>query len=175
MTTAVIRPSRSSDLAGLSTLEQAADAVFAQVGLTVITDAPAPDPQTYAPAHEAGRLLVAVDPDDGAVGFVRLDLLDGDPHVEQVSVHPDHAGHGIGAALLTAAEELARNGGHHRITLTTYRDIPWNGPYYGPYYGRLGWTTIPDDACGPELTAARRTGHPDDRHLHVERGRPPSW
>jgi hypothetical protein len=25
------------------------------------------------------------------------------PHVEQVSVHPDHAGHGIGAALLAAA------------------------------------------------------------------------
>ncbi len=76
----------------------------------------------------------------------------GDPHVEQVSVHPDRAGHGIGAALLAAAEQLARARGHRRITLTTFRDVPWNGPYYA----RLGWSVVREADLTPALAAARR-------------------
>jgi len=79
-------------------------------------------------------------------------MLDGDPHVEQVSVHPDHAGHGIGASLLAAAEQLARTRGHCRITLTTFRDVPWNGPYYA----RLGWSVVREAELPPELAATRR-------------------
>jgi GNAT superfamily N-acetyltransferase len=79
-------------------------------------------------------------------------VLDGDLHVEQVSVHPDAAGHGIGAALLAAAEQLGRARGHRRMTLTTFRDVPWNGPYYA----RLGWSTLAAGDLPPELAAARQ-------------------
>jgi GNAT superfamily N-acetyltransferase len=96
--------------------------------------------------------LVAVDERDAALGFVRLEMLDGDPHVEQVSVHSDCAGRGIGAALLAAAEQLARARGHRRMTLTTFRDVPWNGPYYT----RLGWSTLRAADLPPELAATRQ-------------------
>jgi hypothetical protein len=38
------------------------------------------------------------------------------------------------------------------MTLTTFRDVPWNGPYYT----RLGWSALPAADLPPELAAARR-------------------
>ena len=147
----VVRPSRGSDLQVLSAVEKAADAAFADVGLALIADADAPDPTSYAASHRAGRLLVATS-EDVVLGFVRLEVVDGQAHVEQVSVHPDFSRRGVGAALLSAAERWAIDAGHRQMTLTTYQEVPWNGPWYS----RLGWTIVPDEACGPELAAVRR-------------------
>ena len=73
------------------------------------------------------------------------------PHVEQVSVDPAHAGQRIGAAPLLSAEAWAGARGFHSLTLTTYCDVPWNGPYYS----RLGWTVLEPFQHGPELRALR--------------------
>jgi hypothetical protein len=54
--------------------------------------------------------------------------------------------------LLAAGEQLARARGHCRMTLTTFRDVPWNGPYYA----RLGWSALPEAGLPPELAAARQ-------------------
>ena len=45
-------------------------------------------------------------------------------------MHPDHAGRGIGRALLEAGCDWAAARGYAEITLATYRDVPWNGPFY---------------------------------------------
>ena len=89
--------------------------------------------------------------DDRVVGFVRIGLLDGLAHVEQLSVHPAHAGRRIGAQLLNGAAEWALEHGGDRLMLTTFRDVPWNGPYYA----RLGWVVRPAGQLGPDLAAAR--------------------
>lgn len=148
----VIRLSGDADLGGLGAVEKAADAAFLDVGLALIADADVPAPSSYVACHRAGRLLVAISPEQTLVGFVRLEVVDGHAHVEQVSVHPDFSRRGVGAALLSAAERWALEAGHRRMTLTTYRDVPWNGPYYY----RLGWRAVPDETCGPELAAVRR-------------------
>jgi GNAT superfamily N-acetyltransferase len=148
----VIRAARESELPLISALEKSGDQLFRAAGLDRIADAPAPEPDAYRPALEDGRLLVAVDERDAPHGFIRLEMLDGGPHVEQVSVHPDYAGRGIGASLLAAAEQVARARGHRRMTLTTFRDVPWNGPYYT----RLGWSALPAADLPPELAAARQ-------------------
>lgn len=153
----LIRAARESELPRISALEKSGERQFRAAGMDRVADAPATDPDAYRPALDDGRLLVAADGQDVSVGFIRLEVLDGDPHVEQVSVHPDQAGHGIGASLLAAAEQLARARGHHRITMTTFRDVPWNGPYYA----RLGWRAVRDADLPPELAAARR----DERDL----------
>ncbi|MCR4525731.1 GNAT family N-acetyltransferase [Kocuria rhizophila] len=53
---------------------------------------------------------------------------DGSAHLEQVSVHPDHAGQRIGADLVDAVASWARDRGDERLTLTTFADVPWNAP-----------------------------------------------
>ena len=152
MANVVVRPSRDSDLEVLSPIEKAADSVFRAVGLALIADADAPDPTSYAASHRAGRLLVATSDEQVVLGFVRLEVVDGQAHVEQVSVHPDSSRQGVGAALLSAAERWAIGAGYRQMTLTTYREVPWNGPYYA----RLGWVAVPEEACGPELAAIRQ-------------------
>ena len=151
----VIRAARETELPLISGLEKSGEGLFRAAGMDHVADAPAPEPDAYRPALENGRLLVAVDERDAAIGFIRLEILDGDPHVEQVSVHPDHAGHGIGASLLAAADQLARARGHRRMTLTTFRDVPWNGPYYT----RLGWSALREADLPPELAAEIGRAH----------------
>ena len=148
----MIRAARPGELAQISALEKSGERLFRAAGMDRVADAPAPDPDGYRLALAAGRLLVAAGDHDGPVGFIRLEVLGGDLHVEQVSVHPEQAGRGIGAALLAVAEQLGRDRGHDRITMTTFRDVPWNGPYYA----RLGWSALPDADLTPELAAVRR-------------------
>jgi hypothetical protein len=38
------------------------------------------------------------------------------------------------------------------VTLTTFADVPWNGPYYA----RLGFEVVPDAEAGPGLLEVRR-------------------
>lgn len=64
---------------------------------------------------------------------------------------PPHGRHGHGRALVAHAEHWDRTTGAGRMTLTTYRDVPWNGPYYQ----RLGRRELTPDELGPQLEAVR--------------------
>jgi GNAT superfamily N-acetyltransferase len=100
-----------------------------------------------APAGErarAWRVLVVGRP---VAGFAVLEQVDGDVHLEQLSVHPSAMRRGIGAALLAAVVEHARAVGARRVTLLTYADVPWNAPWYA----RHGWRETDD--LGPGLRA----------------------
>lgn len=63
-------------------------------------------------------------------------------HLHQLAVHPDHGRQGLGTALLAAV--FARAAGR-AVTLTTFRNIPWNEPWYR----ERGFTEVVDP--GPEL------------------------
>lgn len=52
-------------------------------------------------------------------------------------------GQGIGRALLTTAADWARAGGLQALSLTTFRNVPWNAPFYASF-GFREWDT--DDA-----------------------------
>jgi predicted N-acetyltransferase YhbS len=45
-------------------------------------------------------------------------------------VDPEHARQGVGNRLLQAAVLAARQAGYERLTLITFRDVAWNGPFY---------------------------------------------
>ena len=85
------------------------------------------------------------------MAYLLLDVVDGAAHVEQVSVHPDHARQGIGRALIERAATWAYCHGLDALTLTTYIEAPWNGPYYE----RLGFSYL---AADEETIGA--AGHP---------------
>ncbi|TFB92285.1 GNAT family N-acetyltransferase [Cryobacterium sp. MDB2-10] len=76
------------------------------------------------------------------VAYLLLEQVDGAAHIEQVTVYPEHARQGIGAQLIVVADSWARVRGLPAVTLTTFRDVPWNAPYYE----RLGFRAfLPGD------------------------------
>jgi GNAT superfamily N-acetyltransferase len=104
-----------------------------------------------APYAARGCAFVATGSDDRPLGYLLLDVVDEAAHIEQVSVHPEHARQGVGRTLIARAVEWARERGFTALTLTTYVDVPWNGPYYQ----RLGFRYLTDQEETPELHALR--------------------
>jgi GNAT superfamily N-acetyltransferase len=117
-----VRPARPEELALLPAVEVASDTLFESLGI-----GPLPGPGT---PEELARSLVVLVVGDPPVGFARIDRLAGGAHLEQLVVHPDHGRRGLGRALVRAAWAWAAAAGYDELTLATYRDVPWNGPFY---------------------------------------------
>lgn len=147
----VIRAARTDDVDLLSAIERAAGAQFHDVGLpSIAEDEPFSVAELLLYVRD-GRAWVATDDRDRPVAYLLLDVVEGAAHIEQVSVHPDHARRGVGRALIDAADEWAGQHGLTALTLTTFADVPWNAPYYA----RLGFTIIADDSLTDGLRRIR--------------------
>ena len=96
-------------------------------------------------AHE--YVWVAVDPDDQPIAFAIVHLLDESVHLHELDVHPDYARQGLGRRLIATVADWARARGATALTLTTFDDVPWNGPYYA----RLGFRTLDLATLSPGL------------------------
>jgi predicted N-acetyltransferase YhbS len=128
------------------------------IGLMDALAADEPSPAEILAARIASSgLLVAVDA-DAPIAFVMFRPVEDGLYIEQLDVLPAFAGRRIGAALLDAVAERARSSGLKHLTLSTFRDVPWNAPYYR----RLGFVDIADDALTPGLL--------EIRHEHLARG-----
>ncbi|MDR7251172.1 GNAT superfamily N-acetyltransferase [Nocardioides sp. BE266] len=139
MTDHAVRPARARDLPLLAAIEDSGLPMFEEV-LGDLTGDPLASPAVSGRerAAEPGFILVAGDP---AVGFAHVRDLESHAHLDQISVHPDHARRGIGTALLEAAAERAALKGHGTLTLTTYADLAWNAPFYA----RHGFVEVSGD------------------------------
>lgn len=120
--------------------------------MAVVADGELPTIEQLLPAARDGRLLVTVDDDERSVAFVLNDWVDARAHLDQVSVDPAFAGRGLGRQLMAAAEQWGREQGSSAMTLTTFADVAWNGPYYR----RLGWRELAAAELRPDLAAIRR-------------------
>jgi ribosomal protein S18 acetylase RimI-like enzyme len=85
------------------------------------------------------------------VGYVLVDEVDGNAHVQEVSVRPDRQGQGVGRALLDRVRVWAIESGRSAISLTTFAEVPWNRPLYE----HLGFRVLAEEEIGPELRAVR--------------------
>jgi len=129
----VVRPATVDDVPGIQAVEVAAGERFRGIEdprIARCADAP---PYWTAGLERASieqRAWVAVDDGGSIIGFAVAWVVDGEGHLDELAVAPAHGRRGVGRALVdevvawTAAQELAS------ITLTTFRDVPWNGPYY---------------------------------------------
>lgn len=140
-----------NDILDLPRVQVSAGSLFREIGMAPVADGPEPLLEDFATAMASGDLLIAT-ASTGVVGFVRTKPLDGALHVEQISVAPSRQGCGIGSALMDAAERSAVERGFDRMTLTTFRDVPFNGPFYR----RLGWTVVEEPGLTRGLRAERQ-------------------
>lgn len=147
----LVRPAVAADLSLLQGIEAAADRMFDEVVDTTRWG----DPDSGEDrAAEPGFLLVVGEP---VVGFAHVLDLDGRAHLEQLAVLPRQVRRGLGTALVEGVCREAASRGYDRVTLRTFADVPWNGPFYA----RLGFAEIPDpDWMAPLLAAEARIGLP---------------
>jgi N-acetylglutamate synthase-like GNAT family acetyltransferase len=68
------------------------------------------------------------------VGFVALRILDGLEFVAKIAVRQQYQKLGIGSSLIKRAEaEVLSSQKTPSLTLTTFRDVPWNGKWYAKF------------------------------------------
>ncbi|WP_282604903.1 GNAT family N-acetyltransferase [Pelagibius sp. Alg239-R121] len=148
-----IRAARADEAEHLCEVEFLAGARFRSIGMAKISERSPSQPSVFTAAAQHQRLLVAdiMVKDqvlEEAVGFAAFGTLDGHPHLLELDVIPGYAGQRIGASLIDAVAKVAiqkRQGSW--LTLTTFRDVPWNAPYYR----RLGFKAVSPETLGPEL------------------------
>ncbi len=138
-----IRRVRDGDLAALRDIETAAGRIFADIGMHEIAEDEPPPLETLSRYQVDGHAWVAVDATDSPIAYLLVDPVDGNAHIEQVSVHPGSAGHGIGRSLIEHVAGWAVERGMPALTLTAFTEVPWNGPYYERCgFRRLGATEL---------------------------------
>jgi ribosomal protein S18 acetylase RimI-like enzyme len=156
-----IRVVREAELPLLQDIERAAGECFRAVGMPQIADDEPLPLDVLAGYYRAGRAWVATDATDTAAGYLITDVVDGNLHIEQVSVHPRCARRGVGRALIDHLAGHGRATGAPALTLTTFSDVPWNGPYYE----RCGFVALSDNdlTAGLRLIRQREAAHGLDR------------
>lgn len=130
-----LRLARASDAEAMPAIEHAAAVLF--------ESEPSVDPAStrtgadYARLIRKGHSLVAHVGDEMA-GFLVAQPFSRELHIWEMNVLPRFGRRGIGSGLVRAAMIDARNTGFKALTLTTFRDLPWNGPFYA----RLGFEEV---------------------------------
>ena len=118
---------------------------------------------------DSGTSWVAV-ADDQLLGFVCAERFGPDLHVHLVAVRREAQGRGLGTRLMQTVLDHAFDPGAARVTLTTFRDVPFNEPFYR----RLGFTLVApadlDARLRRTLAAEAAAGMPAERHAQGSDG-----
>jgi GNAT superfamily N-acetyltransferase len=146
-----IRPATEADLPVLREIERSAGRPFAELDMTFVAEDEPPSIEVLREFMADGRAWVSTDSDDHPVAYLLAEVVDGNAHLEQVSVHGDYAHRRIGRALLDHMIAWAREKGLPAVTLTTYTEVPWNGPYYE----RCGFRYLAEAELTPGLRTIR--------------------
>ena len=146
-----VRAARREDGPAQQAIERLAGEQFRVVGLDSVADDEPASFEELADYATDGRSWVAVDAEDRPIGYVVVDEVDGNAHVEQVSVQPDYQHSGVGRALLDRVRLWALETERPAITLTTFADVSWNRPLYE----HLGFRVLAEDEITPELRDLR--------------------
>lgn len=125
-----LRLARAEDAAEMPAIERAAAGLFAghsELGKI--------DPDSTWSERDLARLIrkghcLVAHVGASMAGFLAAEPLGGELHLWEVSVAPAFQQRGIGAGLVRACLIDAHNAGFNAVTLTSFRHLPWNGPFY---------------------------------------------
>ena len=145
-----VRPAHEGDISILPEIERSSSVLFRQwPGLEWIADDDVQSEEQHRRLIANGVAFVAEMKGHGVVAFLNGETTSDALHVWQIAVHREQQGRGIGRHLLAAAQHFATDHGINALTLTTFKQVPWNEPYYH----RLGFITLDRDEIGPWLQA----------------------
>ena len=148
-----IRVARPHEVPRLREIEDEAGTIFSGLGLIdEALDASFPL-DDLARLVGLGQVWVGCLEDDLPVGMVIASVRDGAVYVEEMDVLPAHGRRGLGARLLGRVCIWAEAQGHAAVTLSTFRDVPWNGPFYRKH----GFRDLQPAEWTPGMRAIRET------------------
>lgn len=104
-------------------------------------------PEEWAAAAREGLCWAADNEDRQTVGVVAARAIGADLFIVELAVTMAEQGRGSGGRLLDAVEAHARSKDLRAVTLTTFRDVPWNGPAYT----RRGYAPVAPEGMPPYL------------------------
>ncbi|MEO1476319.1 MAG: GNAT family N-acetyltransferase [Pseudomonadota bacterium] len=135
-----IRFAEQLDIPALIAADRAASELFRPTGLvpnmgTIPESVPT---DILSQAIEDGMVIVVAD-DQGPVGFAMNRIQDEVLYLDQISVDPSHGQRGLGRLLILHVFGLAEDHKLGAVVLSTFRDLPWNGPFYR----KMGFKEIP--------------------------------
>lgn len=143
-----LRNTTLNDIPTLQTLEAAAAQRFLTVPeLTILADSAVTNRQVHEQSivHELAWLVE--DASERVLGFCYAQQLADSLYLAEISAHPAAQGMGVGHMLVTHIRKIAAKHGLAGVTLTTYTDIPWNGPWYQ----RQGFTVLDSSLFSSEM------------------------
>ena len=144
-----VRPTRPGDVTALPAIERAAGQRFRDYPeLAWLAEGEVISVEQHLDYAERGLSWLAL-ANDQPVGFILAELHASSLFIVELSVHLDWQGKGIGRRLIACVADQARKRGLASLTLTTFRDVPWNAPFYA----RLGFEMI--TTLTPELREKR--------------------
>jgi GNAT superfamily N-acetyltransferase len=145
-----IRLAHRDDAQLLPDIERSAAQAFrALEALSWIVDSPPMPVERHRQVIALSTCWVAVDNQDLPQGFLSAERHGDDLHILELSVTHALQGQGLGRGLIEAAMAHARADGLRAVTLTTFRQVPWNAPFYA----RLGFEQLTEATLDQRLTA----------------------
>ena len=145
-----IRSGTVGDVRALQALQLRAGSLFRDAGMPEVADNPPSSDALFRESITADLLHVAARR-EVRIGFTLALATEPDCHLEQMSVDPAFGRQGIGAALVRHLVHLSRLRGFDRVTLSTFTNVSWNGPFYE----RLGFIYLPNAQLTPFLAEVR--------------------
>ena len=144
-----VRPTRPGDVASLPAIERAAGERFRESpDLAWLADGEVISAEQHLEYAERGLSWLAL-ANSQPVGFILAEAHPSSLFIVELSVDLDWQGKGIGRQLIACVADHARTLGLASLTLTTFRDVPWNAPFYA----KLGFEKM--KTLTPELRQKR--------------------
>ncbi|GAB2767029.1 GNAT family N-acetyltransferase [Nocardioides salsibiostraticola] len=155
-----VRHARAADLRRVAEIETAGLVLFEEHLGDLAGDVLAGSAPSGGTRLDMPGFLLVLGPVGEPTGFVHVVEIEGYAHLEQLSVRPEAMRRGRGTRLVRAAMAEAAALGFDRLSLCTYRDLPWNGPFYV----RLGFGEVHDPEPFQRRLRAQERAIGLDRH-----------
>ena len=144
-----LRNTTLKDIPVLQALEAVAAQRFLTISeLAILAHSEVTDSQVHQQSIAQELAWLVEDIRGGVLGFCYAQQLADSLYLAEISTHPDARGMGVGRMLVKHTRQMAAQRGLSGVTLTTYRDVPWNAPWYQ----RQGFITLEPSLLGSELS-----------------------
>lgn len=137
------RAARPEDLVALPAVELSAARAFRGLDVPERVFEEFTPAEAWSARQAAGTLWVSASA-SGIQAFLGGTAHGPRLHIDEFAVAQEHQGQGIGRRMLDGVIAEARARGFARISLTTFRSVPFNAPFYASAGFRI-WSPAPPD------------------------------